>query len=175
MSRERLTRGARLVARRPLLVLALVGALALAAAALAVRREPGAATGTLVERGSDGYAATERFARDFGEEPVIVLVKGPLPRTLLSPDLGRLLRLEGCLSGNVPRRALAAELAAFRRDRARGLPPACLELARLRPFKVVYGPATFVNTAAAAISDELGARRAAGARRAGRAADAARR
>ena len=62
--------------------------------------------------------ATERFKRDFGDDAVVVLVKGDLQRTMLSPDLGRLIRLEGCLSGNVPEEGL------------RTLPDGCRELAR---------------------------------------------
>ena len=55
-----------------------------------------------MDRGSDSFAATERFQRDFGDEAVLVLVKGELTRTVLTADLGRVLALEGCLSGNVP-------------------------------------------------------------------------
>src|SRR5919201_4322664 len=117
---------ARLAARRPLAVLAVVAALALGGAALALRLEPSAATDTLVNRSSDTFRATERFKRDFGDDAVIVLVQGQLQRTVLTSDLGRLLRLEGCLSGNVPARGL------------RQLPAGCTEIARLRPARVVY-------------------------------------
>ena len=99
------------VARRPLPVLAVTVLLALGGAALALRLEPSAATETLVDRGSDSFEDTERFKRDFGDEAVLVLVRGELARTVLTADLGRLIRLEGCLSGNVPddkRRASAA-------------------------------------------------------------------
>ena len=154
----------RVVTRRPLLVLALVAAAALGGAALALRLEPSAATETLVDRGSETFTATERFKEDFGDEAVLVLVKGDLTRTVLTADLGRVLALEGCLSGNVP-------------DNKRGLgslPPVCRELAETKPAKVVYGPATFINTAATRIREELVARQSENRTRARRAARAAR-
>ena len=153
------------VTRRPLLVLAVTALLALAGAALALRLEPSAATDTLVDRGSESFEATERFERDFGDEAVLVLVRGELSRTVLTSDLNRLLRLEGCLSGNVP-------------DTKEGLgrlPPVCREIAALGPAKVVYGPATFVNTAAGQIQDEFAKRQRAAGAQARQAAEAARR
>jgi uncharacterized protein len=164
VSEEVFRRIVRVVTRRPLLVLALTAAAALGGAALALRLQPSAATETLVDRGSESFSATERFQRDFGDEAVLVLVKGELTRTVLTADLGRVLALEGCLSGNVP-------------DNERGLgrlPPVCRELAELNPAKVVYGPGTFINTAANRISDELVARQRASRARARRAAAAAR-
>jgi uncharacterized protein len=153
------------VTRRPLLVLALTAVLALAGAALALRLEPSTATETLVDRGSDSFEATERFKRDFGDEAVLVLVRGELARTVLTADLGRVLRLEGCLSGNVP-------------DTPRGLgslPRVCREIAELRAARVVYGPGTFINTAVNQIGEEFTMRRRESERNAARAAEAARR
>ena len=86
------------VTRRPLVVLGVTAALALAGGALALRLEPSAATETLVNRGSDTFKDTERFKRDFGDEAILVLVRGELTRTVLTADLSRLIRLEGCLS-----------------------------------------------------------------------------
>src|ERR671915_12139 len=99
---DRFSRLVRLVTRRPIVVLVAVGVLALAGAALALRLDPSTSTDTLVDSSPDSFAATERFKRDFGDDAVIVLVKGDLERTLLTADLGRLLRLERCLSGTVP-------------------------------------------------------------------------
>ena len=133
------------VTRRPLVVLGLTAVLALGGAALALRLEPSAATETLVDRGSQSFKDTERFKEDFGDEAVLVLVHGQLTRTVLTADLGRLLRLEGCLGGNAP-------------DNKQGLgslPPVCREIAELKPAKVVYGPATFINTAVNKIRDEF--------------------
>ena len=137
---------------------------ALAGAALALRLEPSASTDTLVDRGSESFQATERFKEDFGDEAVLVLVRGEVARTVLTADLGRVLRLEGCLSGNVP-------------DTAKGLgrlPPVCREIAELSPAKVVFGPATFINTAVNRIGSEFARRDRLSRRQARQAAAAAR-
>jgi hypothetical protein len=164
----------RFVVRRPLVVLAVGILLALGGAALALRLEPSAATDTLVNRSSDTYQATERFKRDFGDEAVLVVVQGDLSRTVLTEDLLRVLNLEGCLSGNVPRKQLSKRIALNRRDPDQGLPPVCGELAKLRPAKVVYGPGTFINTAAGRIQDEFIKRQRANEAQADRADRAAR-
>jgi uncharacterized protein len=152
------------VTRRPLLVLTITALLAVGGAALALRLEPSAATETLVDRGSDSFQATERFKRDFGDEAVLVLVRGELAKTVLTDDLGRMLSLEGCLSGNVP-------------DTKRGLgnlPPVCREIAELKPAKVVFGPGTFINTSVNEIVEEYARRQRANQRQAEQAAEAAR-
>jgi uncharacterized protein len=153
----------RWVARRPIAVLAAALVLALAGAALALRLEPSASTDTLVDKGSPAFEDTERFRQEFGEEPVVILVKGELQQSILTPDLGTLLRLEGCLSGNVPKEGLAT------------LPEVCTWFAEHKPAKVVYGPGTFVNTAANQIAEGFTAKQAAKAREADAAAEAARR
>jgi hypothetical protein len=153
----------RWVAKRPVAVLLAVGVLALAGAALAFRLEPSASTDTLVDKGSPAFEATEDFRQEFGEEPVVVLVQGELQQSILTPDLGTLLRLEGCLSGNVPEEGL------------RTLPEVCTWFAQEKPAKVVYGPGTFVNTAASQIAEGFTAKQAAKAKQAEDAAEAARR
>jgi hydrophobe/amphiphile efflux-3 (HAE3) family protein len=153
------------VTRRPLLVLAVTAVLALGGAVLALRLEPSAATETLVDQGSSTFRDTERFKHDFGDEAILVLVRGDLSRTVLTSDLGRLIRLEGCLSGNVP-------------DNKEGLaklPPVCRDIAELHPAKVVYGPGTFVNTAAGQIQDQFTREQQKAAAEAQRVAEAARR
>ncbi|HTW43891.1 MAG TPA: MMPL family transporter [Solirubrobacteraceae bacterium] len=132
--------------RRPRLVLALALVLGVGGAALAVRLRPTAATNTLVSSSSADYQATQRYYREFGEEPVVVLVKGNLQQLVLSSDLERLLGLEGCLSGNVPVKALADE---------GGLNGPCGQLARAKTVKVVFGPGTFLNEAAEQIDKQL--------------------
>ncbi|HMJ97105.1 MAG TPA: MMPL family transporter [Thermoleophilaceae bacterium] len=152
------------VTRRPLVVLGLTAVLALGGAALALRLEPSAATETLVNRGSQSFKDTERFKRDFGGEAILVLVHGDLSRTVLTADLGRVLRLEGCLGGKVP-------------DTKKGLgslPPVCRKIAELKPAKVVYGPATFINTAVGQIRDQFVKRQQGAATQAQQAAEAAR-
>ncbi|MBA3299215.1 MAG: hypothetical protein H0U24_03950, partial [Thermoleophilaceae bacterium] len=151
------------VGRRPLVAIGAVAVLAVGGTALALQLEASAATDTLVSSSSDTFRATERFKKDFGDEAVVILVKGNLQKTVLTEDLGRLIRLEGCLSGNVPKEGL------------RRLPAGCRELARLKPARVVFGPGTFINTAAGQITDEFLRRRNATAGQAARAAASARR
>ena len=100
-----------MVARRPLPVLAVTLLLALGGAALALRLEPSAATDTLVGSSSDSFRATERYRRDFGDEAVVVLVKGELTRTVLTTTSCGVLGLEGCLGGNIPEDVLKKALA----------------------------------------------------------------
>ena len=96
---ERIVRAS---ARRPGRVLAVVAVVAAVGCALALRLEPSAATDTLVGRGADTFQATERHRERFGDHSVVVLVRGELSKILLTSDLGRLIGLEGCLSGNKP-------------------------------------------------------------------------
>jgi hydrophobe/amphiphile efflux-3 (HAE3) family protein len=131
------------VARRPLVPLAAVVIVAVAAALLALRLEPSSGTDSLVSQGSDAFEQTERFKRDFGDDAVVVLIQGDLQRTLLSADLQKLVQLEGCLSGNVTEKRL------------RTLPEPCRRLAELRPAKVVLGPGTFVSTSVKTIGQGL--------------------
>ena len=159
---ERIVRAS---ARRPARVLAVVAVLALAGGAGALQLEPSAATETLVDRGADSYQATERYRERFGDHSVIVLARGELPNLVLTSNLGRLIGLEGCLSGNKPPGEEAPG--------GRGSP--CDRLAELRPVQVVYGPGTFINAAAGEIRDQIRNQTQAKAAEAERAARAARR
>ncbi|HEX6651920.1 MAG TPA: MMPL family transporter [Thermoleophilaceae bacterium] len=153
------------VSRHPLPVLGVTAVLALGGAVLALRLDTSAATSTLVNRGSDTYRDTERFKQDFGGEAILVMVHGDVQKTVLTSDLGRLIRLEGCLSGNVP-------------DNKQGLgslPPVCRQIADLHPAKVVYGPGTFINTAVNQIRDQLSRQAGQSQVQAQQAAEAARR
>jgi uncharacterized protein len=132
-------------ARRPVLVLVLATVLGLAGAALALGLSPSAAESTFVSSSSPEYRATQKFYENFGEEPIEVLVKGNLQQLVLSSDVDRLVGLEGCLSGNVPAKALAGE---------GGANGPCGQLAKARTVKVVFGPGTFINESAERI-DEL--------------------
>jgi len=133
-------------ARRPRLVIAVAIVLGLAGAGLALRLKPTAATSTFVSSSSSEYKSTQRFYRNFGEEPVEVLVKGDLQQLVLSEDIDRLIGLEGCLSGNVPASALVGE------GGARG---PCGQLAKAHSVKVVFGPGTFINEAVDQIDEQL--------------------
>ncbi|HSD76195.1 MAG TPA: hypothetical protein VLA98_02275, partial [Solirubrobacteraceae bacterium] len=152
-------------ARRPVAVGAAVGVLAVVAAALALRLQPTTATGTLFERGSATWRATEDLHRRFGDDAVYVLVREPVPDLVLTSDLGRVLGLEGCLSGNRPAGGLPAG----------GLHSPCGRLAESRPVQVVFGPGTFINEAVGQIQDELRAQTQQRSDQARRAAQAARR
>jgi hydrophobe/amphiphile efflux-3 (HAE3) family protein len=131
--------------RRPVRVLLAVALAAGVSAALALRLEPSTATETLVGRSSGAYRATEVYRERFGDHAIVVLVRGNLQRLVLTDDLGRLLGLEGCLSGNKP----ADEPA----PGGQGSP--CDEFARTKPVKVVYGPGTFINSAVGEIGDQF--------------------
>jgi hydrophobe/amphiphile efflux-3 (HAE3) family protein len=135
-------------ARRPRLIVGVAIVLGLLGAGFALRLRTTAATNTFVSSSSPEYRATQRFYSNFGEEPVEVLVNGDLQQLVLSSDIGRLVGLEGCLSGNVPTKALAAE---------GGLNGPCGQLARMKTVKVVLGPGTFVNEAANRIDEQLAA------------------
>jgi uncharacterized protein len=123
-------------------VLAVCAVLAVAAGAGATQIPTDAGVGTLAETDTNTYGATQRVREAFGEEPVVVLAKGDLQEMVLSADLFRLLRLEGCLSGNVPKGA-------------RAIPGPCAELAELDPVEFVSGPATFLNEAVVQIDRQL--------------------
>jgi len=157
---ERIVRAS---ARRPARVIAGVAALAAVCAAFALTLDPSAATDTLVNRSSDSYAATERYRERFGEQSVIVLVRGDVSNLVLTKNLNALVGLEGCLSGNKPADAPSPG----------GERSACAALSRTKPVQVVYGPGTFVNSAVGEIQQQLALRSQqtqAQAKRAGRAA-----
>jgi hydrophobe/amphiphile efflux-3 (HAE3) family protein len=148
--------------RRAAAVLTIAALLAIGGAALALRLGTDAGTDTLFDHDSGAFRGTEQFNDQFGDEPVRVLVKGDLPRLVLTKNLATLLKLEGCLSGNVP-------------PSAKGYPDVCDEIQRLKPSKAVFGPATFINQAAAQIQQAVSSQTNAAladARAAGRAAEA---
>jgi uncharacterized protein len=130
--------------------------LALAGAALALRLSPSAAPSTLASTSEATRVAHEKF----GNDAVYVLVRGDLTRMVLTADLNRLVGIEGCLSGNVPRGAVAQG--------------ACGSLARQQAVQVVYGPGTFINSAVEQITAQLQAQTKSRAAQADRAAEAAR-
>src|SRR5436305_11616849 len=163
----------RFVARRPIPVLAGVGLLAVVAAVYALRLQPSASTDTLVNRSSPSFKATERFKQQFGDDAIVVLVKGNLQRTLLTSDLDTLIRLEGCLSGNVPAKSIVqkGKVLALGRDR---MPKVCTQIADAKDTKVVYGPGTFTNTAVDRIGQGFNSEKAQMAAQANQVAEAAR-
>ncbi|HWO84628.1 MAG TPA: MMPL family transporter, partial [Solirubrobacterales bacterium] len=125
---------------RPVLAVAVV--LAVVAAVGATRLPTDAGVDTLTDSGSATAEATRQVRETFGEEPVVVLVKGELPKLLLGDDLFKLLRLEGCLSGKVPKGAKA-------------VPGPCAELADMEAVEFLTGPATFLNESVVQIDNQL--------------------
>jgi hydrophobe/amphiphile efflux-3 (HAE3) family protein len=123
-------------------VLAVALGLALAAGVAATQLPTDAGTDTLVDTDTAAYRATQDVRREFGEEPVVVLAEGDLQRLVLTANLGRLLRLEGCLSGNVP-------------EGVEPIPGPCAQLAAQDPVRSVIGPATFLNEAVIQIDRQL--------------------
>jgi uncharacterized protein len=130
------------VTRHAKAVLAVSVVLAIATAVAATQLPTDAGTGTLVDTDAAGYQATQQVRKDFGEEPVVVLAEGDLQRLVLTSNLGRLLRLEGCLSGKVPKGV-------------KPIPGPCAELARQNPVRSLVGPATFLNEAVIQIDTQL--------------------
>src|SRR4051795_4940935 len=134
-------------ARRPVPVLVVTAVLVIAGTVLALGLAPSAATDTLVGRNSSEYRASAHYHEKFGDDAVIVLVKGALPKLVLTSDIERVLGLEGCISGNLPKNVTP-------RGGAAG---PCAQLAKTKPVKVVYGPGTFINASVTQISDEFSA------------------
>jgi predicted RND superfamily exporter protein len=92
--------------------------------------------------------ATDRIRASFADDPIVVMVHGDLRTLLLTTELGRLLELEGCLGGNVPKGAKPYG----------GSSSPCAAIARSGWVKRVYGPATFINEAANQVTAAIGQR-----------------
>ena len=146
-------------------MLALTVALALAGLACATQLKPDAGIDTLVGTGGQSYAATATYRERFGDDPIIILVRGSLNKLLLSQDLGRVLGLEGCIAGNLPSGQVPPG----------GANGPCGQLARTKPVKVVFGPGTFINEAARQLGSGFQRRVAENAEQAAAAGRAARR
>jgi predicted RND superfamily exporter protein len=123
-------------------VLAVAVVVALGAGFAATRIPTDAGVGTLVDSDTETYEATQDVKQAFGEEPVVVLARGDLPELILTENVFRLLRLEGCLAAKVPKGG-------------KPLPGACTELAEMEPVEFVAGPATFLNEAVVQIEAQL--------------------
>jgi hydrophobe/amphiphile efflux-3 (HAE3) family protein len=150
--------------RRPVAVLAAVALVVLVGAVFALRLEPSAATDTLVGRGTAEYKASQHYHDRFGDDAVIVLVRGPLARLVLTSDIERVLGLEGCISGNLPKGVTPRG----------GTTGPCAQLARTKPVKVVFGPGTFINESVSQITDQFNQQSAKAKRESAQVARAAR-
>jgi len=141
--RDGLERVARAAAARPLPVLLTVALLAIAGGVLALNLEPSTGIDTLAGRNTAAYSATQDLHRRFGDDAVVVLIDERVANLVLTDDLGRTIRLEGCLGGNVPRNARPYG----------GARSPCAKLAQLKPVKLVYGPGTFLNESVRAVQN----------------------
>ncbi|HWN72691.1 MAG TPA: MMPL family transporter [Solirubrobacterales bacterium] len=121
-------------------LLTLIGAIAAAIGATQIPTDAG--VGTLADSSSTTYKATQQVREDFGEEPIVVLAKGELPQLILTQNIFRLLRLEGCLSGKVPKEV-------------EPIPGPCTELAAMHAVEFLTGPATFLNESVVQIETQL--------------------
>lgn len=125
---------------RPLIAVSAV--LATLGAVGATRLPTDAGVDTLAAADSPTVEATQEVREVFGEEPIVVLAKGELPKLVLGDNLFRLLRLEGCLAGKVPKGA-------------EPIPGPCAELAEMEAVEFLTGPATFLNESVVQIDNQL--------------------
>ena len=152
--RERFERVAGTAARRPILALGIVLALALGGGVLALRLKPSTGINTFVSGSS--YQATVDDQHHFGSDPVVILIREPLQQLVLSKDLGTLSFLEACLAGQVvvPNQQLGAYTAAPAGSSTPygGRRSPCGRLMAAKPVQAVYGPGTFLNQAVTAVN-----------------------
>jgi uncharacterized protein len=150
---------ARAAARRPVLTLAIVLALAIAGGLLALDLKPSAGSDTFVSRSSSTFRATQQDHRDFGSDAVIILIKEPLTSLVQTKDLATVTFLEACLAGQyvVPSEQLQSFQPAPPGAHAPygGWQSPCGKLMKAKPVQVVYGPGTFLNRAVAAVNTQM--------------------
>jgi uncharacterized protein len=154
--KERLEALAKQAARRPVLTVGIVLALAIAGGLLALGLKPSAATDTFVSRSSSTFKATEQDYRNFGGDAVVILIREPLPNLVQTADLGVVSELEACFAGQVL--VASQQLSALEPAPAGALQAyggkngPCGQLMRAKAVQVVYGPGTFLNRAVAAVN-----------------------
>src|SRR5947209_9025764 len=152
--RERFERVAGAAARRPVLALGIVLVLALGGGVLALRLKPSTGINTFVSGSS--YQATVDDQRHFGSDAVVILIREPLMKLVLSRDLGTLSFLEACLAGQVvvPNQQLGAYTTAPAASSTPygGRRSPCGRLMAAKPVQAVYGPGTFLNQAVTAVN-----------------------
>ena len=143
-------------ARRPLLTVGIVLALAVGGGMLALGLRPSAGIDTFVSSSSASYRATADDQRHFGDDAVVILIRESLPNLVETKDLGTLTQLEACLAGQYV--AANSTVQAFTPVKAGthaaygGPNSPCGHIMRSRVTQVVYGPGTFLNRAVAAVN-----------------------
>ena len=119
-----------------------VSVVAIVAVVGALRLSPDAGTDKLVDNGSAAFEGTQQFRDRFGDDAIVVLAEGDLKKLMLTSDIDRLLALETCLAGRPDASGqYAAEV--------------CKDIADLGATRVVFGPATFINEAAARSNEAI--------------------
>ncbi|HEY2317284.1 MAG TPA: MMPL family transporter [Solirubrobacteraceae bacterium] len=146
-------------ARRPILTVGIVLALALGGGLLALGLKPSAGIDTFVSSSSSSYRATADDQRHFGDDAVVILIRESLPNLVQTKDLGTLTQLEACLAGQyvVPNSTLHAFTPAKAGTHAAygGPSSPCGHLMASHAAQVVYGPGTFLNRAVAAVNSGI--------------------
>jgi hydrophobe/amphiphile efflux-3 (HAE3) family protein len=159
MRAKRFERLSGAAARRPILTVGIVLALALGGALLALGLRPSAGIDTFVSSSSPSYRATADDQRKFGGDAVIILIRESLPNLVETKDLATLTQLEACLGGQYV--VADPKLRAFTPAKAGthapygGQSSPCGKLMKANATKVVYGPGTFLNRAVAAVNTEI--------------------
>ena len=123
-------------------IAAAVSVVAIVAVVGALRLTPDAGTDKLVDNGSPAFESTKEFHDRFGDDAIVVLVEGDLQKLMLTSNIDRLLGLETCLAG---RPDASGQYAA----------DVCRQIADLGATRVVLGPATFINEAAARSNEAI--------------------
>src|SRR5687767_9564080 len=131
---------------RPGPVIALAVLLAILGVVGALSLKPNGEADTLVDENSETFQATEELKEKFGDDPIVVLIKGDLEQLVLTEDLQRILFLESCLAGTAPEGEVAKGIET---------PDVCDDLADTKPAQVVYGPATFLNQFATQAAEQF--------------------
>src|SRR5688500_14808064 len=149
---------------RPGPVIALAVLLTILGAVGALTLNPNGEADTLVDESSETFQATEELKEKFGDDPIVVLIKGDLEQLVLTEDLQRILFLESCLAGTAPEGEVAQGVET---------PAVCDDLADTKPAQVVYGPATFLNQFATQAAEQFQQQQAAAEEQATAAAEEA--
>jgi len=155
-------------ARRPILTVGIVVALALGGGLLALGLRPSAGIDTFVSSSSSSYKATVDDERHFGDDAVVILIRESLPNLVETKDLGTLTQLEACLAGQYV--VANSTLQAFTPVKASthaaygGPNSPCGHLMKSHATQVVYGPGTFLNRAVSAVNGGIRAQIAAATR-----------
>ncbi len=155
--RQRFQRLAGAAARRPVLTISIVAALAIAGAVLSLGLKPSAGTDTFVGRSTASYKATADDQRHFGDDAVVILIKESLPNLVETKDLATVTQLEACLAGQyvTANNSLRAFTPVANHAPYGGWKSPCGQLMKMQSAQVVYGPGTFLNRAVAAVNTQI--------------------